>query len=355
MKKKMLTMTGAGVATLALALTGCAGGGGEAADGESLTHVEWGGASQEISHATLFEPFGEEAGVQISQDQPTDYAKIDAMVDAEQVSWGVVEVEPNYTETACAAGTLTPLTDEIKQTAEDNGVDPELMHDCAIPIIHYAFTIGYNTDTFSDAHPTTWEEFFDTETFPGKRGFWSYATGGVFEAALLADGVAPEDLYPLDLDRAFAKLDTIKDDIVWYDTGDEQIQLVSSGEAPLVQAWNGRIFAAENDGQPVANEYNENFGTYEHMVIPNGYPNTETAQEWMTWVLENPEAQADYARESSYGPITPAAFDHLSDEEQAELSNSPENVEKQSIMIDYSYWAENYADVSEQLNVWMVG
>ncbi|QZY52676.1 ABC transporter substrate-binding protein [Leucobacter tenebrionis] len=347
------TLVVASIAAAGLALTGCVGGGGGAPDEQTLTVTMWGGAAQEGHVATVVQPWADENGVTVQQDSPTDYAKLDAMVDAGKVSWGVVETEPNYTDTACKAGTLTKLSDEVKQAAEEAEVDPAFMSDCGIPILQYAFTIGYNTEKFADGHPTTWEEFFDTEKFPGKRGFWKYATGGIFEAALLADGVAPEDLYPLDLDRAFAKLDTIKDDIVWYDTGDQQTQLVASGEAPLVQAWNGRITQAAADGQPVANEFGENLTTYEHVVIPQGYPNTELAEDWMVWFLSNPEAQADQAIETGYGPASPRALEFVPAEVQAELAGSEAVDSQAAATMDYGYWAENYGDVTERFNVWM--
>ena len=352
--KRRLAVTVAGLSSLALVLTGCSGGGGADA-AKTLTMVDWGGETQRVAMESFYKPWAEEAGVTMKEDQPTDYAKLDAMVKAGKVTWGTVEVEPNFTDSACANGTIEKLSDKVKEAAESNGVDPAYMSDCGIPILMYGFTIGYNTDKFPDAHPTTWAEFFDTEKFPGKRGFWKYATGGIFEAALLADGVAPGDLYPLDLDRAFKKLDTIKEDIVWYDTGDQQTQLVASGEAPLVQAWNGRIFKAQSQGEPVANEYGEALGTYEQIVIPKGYANKDLAEDWMVWVLSNPEAQAEYSRQTGYGPVTPAGLEALSQDEQQELVNSEANLAKQSATIDYSYWAENYADVTEKLNVWMAG
>ena len=353
--KRKLVITVAGIATASLALTGCAGGAAEEGSDQTLTMVDWGGETQRVAMEQLYQPWAQENGVTMKEDSPTDYAKLDAMVQAGKVTWGTVEVEPNFQETACAAGTLTKLNEAVQQAAEKNNVDPVMMGDCGIPILQYSFTIGYNTDKFADAHPTTWAEFFDTEKFPGKRGFWKYATGGIFEAALLADGVAPADLYPLDLDRAFKKLDTIKNDIVWYDTGDQQTQLVASGEAPLVQAWNGRIFKAQASGEPVANEYGEALGTYEQIVIPSGYPNAELAQEWMQWVLSTPAAQAEYSKQTGYGPVTPAALDLLSPEAQKELPNSKENQAKMATMIDYGYWAEHYSEVTERMNVWMAG
>ena len=83
--------------------------------------------------------------------------------------------------------------------------------------------------------PKTWADLFDAEKFPGKRTFYKWSAPGVIEAALLADGVAPDKLYPLDLDRAFKKLDTIKDDIIWWIGGAQSQQLLASAEAPFGQ------------------------------------------------------------------------------------------------------------------------
>ena len=96
--------------------------------------------------------------------------------------------------------------------------------------------------------PTSFADFFDTETFPGKRGAYDYVTGGLPEMALIADGVAPEALYPLDTDRAYKKMDTIKDDIVWWDTGAQSVQLTADGEVAMGMSWNGRLIAAHEEG-----------------------------------------------------------------------------------------------------------
>ena len=262
----------AATGVLALTLAGC--GGGAAEKDESLTVVMWGGSAQSAHVDSYVTPWADEKGVKVLQDQPTDYAKLRAQVEGGKVSWGIVEAEPNFTATACEEG----LLEKIDTTVVDTSVlNPEFVNDCAIPNLQYAFNIAYNTDVFSDAHPTTWAEFFDTKAFPGKRGFWRYATGGIFEAALLADGVAPADLYPLDIDRAFAKLDTIKGDLVFYDTGDQQVQLLASGEAPLVQAWNGRVFDAAEEGQPVANEFGEHLLSYDQVVIPTRSASASTS------------------------------------------------------------------------------
>lgn len=339
----------AGLATIT-ALSGCS----STDPADTLTVVMWGGASQREHVASYVEPWGEANGIQIVQDSPTDYAKLTAQVESGNVTWGVAEVEPHFAENACASGVLTPLSQEVFDAAEQAGVDSQYVSKCAIPNLLYSFTIGYNTDTYSDGHPTTWTEFFDTKSFPGKRGFWTEATGGIFEAALLADGVAPDELYPLDIDRAFRKLDTIKQDIVFYSTGDEQTQLVASGEAPLVQAWNGRIDQAAASGEPVANAWGENLVTYDQVAIPAGYPNTDIAMRWMVDFLGDTKGQALDAERSQFSPVNPNALAEVSDELVQNLSTFPANLEQSATVIDYKYWAEHYSDVTERLNAWML-
>lgn len=337
-------------AALALSLAAC-GGGGESS--KSVTVTMWGGQAQTAHVKSYFTPWAKEADVTVRQDSPTDYAKLDAQVQSGKVSWGLAEVEPNYSKSACDAGKLEKLPARVVEAAKKAEIDAAQLNDCAIPILQYTFSIAYNTDKFADKHPTTWAEFFDTKAFPGKRGFWKYVTGGLFEAALLADGVQPDNLYPLDLDRAFRKLDTIKKDIVWYDTGDQQVQMVASGEAPLVQAWNGRITQAAKAGEPVANEYGENLVSYDHIVIPKGYKNAKLAQDWMVWFLGNPQAQADDVVASGYGPASPGAVKLVPADVQSDIAGGAAVNDQSAALVDYDYWAQNYDAVTKRFNTWI--
>ena len=342
----------AAAVALTASLSACASGN-SAGDAKSLTVTMWGGSAQKAHVASYFTPWAKDGGYSIKQDSPTDYAKIKAQVESGKVSWGIVEVEPNFANTACADGLLEKLPQTVIDAAKNAGVSAAQVGECGIPNLQYAFNIAYNTNTFKKSHPTTWSEFFDTEMFPGKRGFWKYATGGIFEAALLADGVPADKIYPLDLDRAFKKLDTIKKDIVFYDTGDQQAQLVASGEAPLVQAWNGRIYQAAKAGEPVANEWGQNLVSYDQVVIPKGYKNAELGTDWMTYFLNNSQAQADDAVASAYAPPSPKALALVPEEVRKELPGFPANAAKSAGVIDYSYWAKNYDKVTERFNNWI--
>lgn len=347
--KFVLTAGFVATSMVAVAACGPAGSGSASGAGGEMTVVMWGGADQKTHVKAAVQPWADENEVSVKQDSPSDYAKLRAQVESGKVSWDLVEVEPNFAHTACKKGWAEKLDFDQIDTSR---LKDEMVSDCAIPVLEYAFTIGYNTEVFAEDHPRTWAEFFDVEKFPGKRGFWKYATGAMFEAALLADGVAPEDLYPLDIDRAFKKLDTIKDHIVFYETGEQQQQLVASGEAPLIQAWNGRVYSAAQEGQPVANEWGEHLLSYDQLVIPKGSENAETVQKWAAWFVEHPEAQAGYSNETAYSPVTDEALELIDDEVLPYLPSAPENAAKRATIIDYSYWAENYDEVSERLNEW---
>lgn len=347
--KRALTAGFVATSMFALAACGAAGSSSASGEGGEMTIVMWGGADQKTHVKAAVQPWADENDVNLKQDSPSDYAKIRAQVESGKVSWDVVEVEPNFAHTACEKGWAEKL--DLSAVSVDKLKD-EMVTECAIPVLEYAFTIGYNTDTFPEDHPTTWAEFFDVEQFPGKRGFWKYATGAMFEAALLADGVAPEDLYPLDIDRAFKKLDTIKDHVVFYETGEQQQQLVATGEAPLVQAWNGRIFSAAQEGQPVANEWGEHLLSYDQLIIPAGSENVDTVHDWIQWFVDSPEAQAGYSNATAYSPVTEEALEYVDDEVLPFLPSAPENAAKRSTIVDYTYWAEHYDEVSERLNEW---
>ncbi len=185
-------------------------------DGVTLSFTSFGGVYQEAQRKAWLEPYTELTGVQFTEDENSSNATIKAQVESGQVTWDVVDVGNDFGLEA-NKDLLEPLDytiiprDEMNQ---DLGVS-----DWRVPDITYGVVLGYNTDATKGAVPEGWADFFDTTKIPGKRGVWDYSEGGMFEFALMADGVAPADLYPLDLPRATAKLDTIKDDIVFWNVG----------------------------------------------------------------------------------------------------------------------------------------
>ncbi|CAI3799970.1 hypothetical protein DBADOPDK_02425 [Pseudomonas sp. MM223] len=215
---------------------------------DSLNFVSWGGTTQDAQKEAWAVPFTKATDIKVVQDGPTDYGKLKAMVESGNVQWDVVDVEADFALRAASEGLLEPL--DFNQINRDK-IDPRFVSDHGVGSFFFSFVLGYNEGKLGANKPVDWTALFDTKTYPGKRALYKWPSPGVLELALLADGVAPDKLYPLDLDRAFKKLDTIKKDIVWWGGGAQSQQLLASGEASLGQFWNGRVYALQQDGAPV--------------------------------------------------------------------------------------------------------
>lgn len=309
-----------------------------------MVFTSWGGTTQDAQTAAWADPFAAETGVAVLQDGPTDYGKIKAMVEAGSVSWDVVDVEGDYAVQAGAAGLLEPLDFTV---IDRSRLDPRFVTDHSVGSFYYSFVIGCNQDAVA-ACPATWAELFDTEAFPGKRTFYKWSAPGVIEAALLADGVAPADLYPLDLDRAFAKLDTIKDDVIWWSSGAQSQQLLASAEAPMGSFWNGRLTALAESGVTVATSWDQNITAADSLVVPKGAKNKAEAMKFIA-LASGAAPQAAFAAATGYAPInldSPALMDAAVRETLPDQQTAPR------VDADMAYWAANRDAIGERWYAW---
>ena len=148
---------------------------------------------------------------------------------------------------------LAPAPDGTSAT-EDFG--DLLVSDCFIPQIVYSTTFGYRTDLVGDTAPTTVCDVFDLEAFPGKRSLQKRPIDNI-ELALYCDGVAKDDIYEVlgtdeGVEKALAKLDTIKSSVVWWTAGAETPQLLADGEVVMGSTFNGSLFSAiAEQNQPI--------------------------------------------------------------------------------------------------------
>ncbi|NBN99433.1 MAG: ABC transporter substrate-binding protein, partial [Flavobacteriia bacterium] len=221
---------------------------------DQIVFTAWGGTTQDAQKKAFAQTFTSKTGVEVLQDGPTDYGKLKAMVESDNVTWDVVDVEMDFAIVAAKQGLLEPIDFNV---VDKSKIDPRFAADHFVGSFYYSFVIGYNKDVLKKA-PQKWADLFDMATFPGKRTFYKWSAPGALEIALLADGVTPEKLYPLDLDRAFKKLDTIKKNILWWGSGAESQQFLASGEAPIGMFWNGRIFAIQQEGGNVDTAWGQN-------------------------------------------------------------------------------------------------
>ncbi len=311
---------------------------------DNMVFSSWGGTTQDAQKAAWASPFTEKSGITVVQDGPTDYGKLKAMVEAGEVTWDVVDVEGDYAAQAGKNGQLEKLDFSV---IDKSKLDPRFVTDYSVGSFYYSFVIGCNADAVK-ACPKTWADLFDTAKFPGKRTFYKWSAPGVIEAALLADGVAADKLYPLDLDRAFKKLDTIKSDIVWWSGGAQSQQLLASAEAPFGSVWNGRMTALAATGIKVETSWEQNITAADALVVPKGSPNVEAAMKFIA-LATSAEPQAALAKATGYAPINVDSA-KLMDPETAKTL--PDQQTASQVNADMNYWADNRDAIGEKWYAW---
>jgi putative spermidine/putrescine transport system substrate-binding protein len=317
-------------------------------DGVTLSFTSFGGVYQEAQRKAWLEPYTQLTGVKFTEDENSSNATIKTQVESGQVTWDVVDVGNDFGLEA-NADLLEPLDysliprDEMNQ---DLGVS-----DWRVPDITYGVVLAYNTEVTAGKVPAGWADFFDTSAIPGKRGAWDYSEGGMFEFALMADGVAPDELYPLDLDRAKAKLDTIKDDLVFWASGAESQELIGSGEVAMSMMWNGRAWSAKNiDNKPVEIQWNQQIVTADYLVVPKGTPNKDAAMKFIAYTAcaENNGKPSEYI---PYGPTNTKSTANPEMEADLSVTNADEN----SAYFDDEYLVNNFEEIDAAWQDWKAG
>jgi putative spermidine/putrescine transport system substrate-binding protein len=330
-------------AVLATALlTSCAG---TAASGNSVVFVGAGGSYQEAETTAFIKPFAESSGIKVEQDSPLSYPKLRAMVDAKNVTWDVMEGYPYF-----AYGNCGTYLEKIDPSQLDlTGVEQGLISDCSVPVMKSAIILVYNTDKYGANPPKSWRDFFDTTKFPGKRGIMNDVNQGVLEAALMGDGVAPKDLYPLDYARAFAKLDTIRDSLDFIATGADQQQALTTGQVDMMVAWPGRAYDAVRGGAHLAPVWNQPIFYSDALMIPKGSKNKEQALKFISFAVKA-ESQAALTEKIAYAPINENARPKVEDTEQAFLPHGQDG--GTGFWRDEKWWAANLQDATQRWTAW---
>ncbi|MCX7711406.1 MAG: ABC transporter substrate-binding protein [Clostridia bacterium] len=317
---------------------------------KELVVVSWGGAIQDAQRTAIFKPFEEKFGVKIKEVSPPDYGKLKAMVAAGKTEWDVMDLDADFVPRGIKENLLEPLDFNI---IDKTDLDPMSTNDYSVGAEYYTTGIAYNSEVVkTGSHPKNWAEFWDTSKFPQARTLqkWPVPT---LEIALLADGVAPDKLYPLDVDRAFKSLDKIKKNVkAWWATGAQSAQLLTDKETPLGGVWSGRIIAAKKQGAQVEIEVNQSVLLVDSWAVPKGTTRKELAMKFIAFAT-SPQPQADFAKAYPYGVPNKKAYDLMDEATKATLSTSPEKRPLQ-VSIDVNWWAENFDKVNERFQKWLI-
>jgi putative spermidine/putrescine transport system substrate-binding protein len=340
-RRDFLKLSGVGLAGATLPGTlGCGGGG---SGDEGLVFASSGGAYQRAQTNAWLKPYSEETGTEIRQDSPTDYAKVRSMVENNRVIWDVVNVSNDF-GLESTGRLLEPLDySVIDKEPILEGYATKYRVACML----YANTLAYNTEQI-EGTPNNWVDLFDTRKFPGKRGLRKDPSE-TLEVALLGDGVPPENLYPLDVDRALNKLDTIRDRIVWWETGGQLQQQLADGEVALASAWNGRAQAEIDAGVPVEIQWNQNLQTADYLVVPKGTAHKEKAMELIAYCVsgENNHRLSDFI---PYAPINKESISKVDPQVRSQLPTAHRDV---GVTYNPEWWDNNREAVTERFDKWI--
>jgi putative spermidine/putrescine transport system substrate-binding protein len=318
-----------------------------------LTVTAWGGASQAAQQKIYYKPFMEKTGIKLQEDSWSGgIGVLRTKVQGGNASWDVVQVEVDELTLGCEEGLFEKL-DWARLGGRDKFLDAAV-DDCGVGAVVWANALGYDADRLKDG-PTGWADFWNTSKFPGKRGMRKTAKY-TLEIALLADGVAPADVYkvlatPAGVDRAFKKLDELKPNIVWWTNVSQVPDMLASGELIMSVATPARLIAAnKNDKRNFKVVWNGNLYSVDSWVILKGSPNKEQAIEFVSFA-SRPENQKLLPSLLPLGVTNKEAIAQADPKGLADTPSNPDNI-RNAVNVNAEFWVENADQLNQRFNAW---
>ncbi len=318
---------------------------------QSLTVVNFGGANGAAQKKAYFEPFEKTGGKITAVEYNGEQAKIKAMVEAKKVTWDVVEVESPDLSRGCDEGLFEKL--DWAKVGNKADFQKAAVHECGVGTFVWSTVMAYDGDKLKTA-PTTWADFWDTKKFAGKRGMRKGARYNL-EFALMADGVKPADVYKVlatkaGADRAFKKMTDLKANIQWWEAGAQPPQFLVAGDVTMTTAYNGRIDAAQREGKNLKITWTGGIYDLDYWVMPKGTPNKDAALKFIA-AASSADAQAEYAKNISYGPTNTKALGKLDAKVLGQLPTSAAN-SKEALQFSVGFWADQGEALEKRFSAW---
>lgn len=320
--------------------------GGAFAQSKELVLVNWGGDAVTAYDVAYGKPFTEESGIVVKVDGsgPTEGA-VAAQAKSGNPTWDIVDIDPFSAITLGEQGFLEPI--------DYNVVDKSKMRegfgwDYAASTYFFSYVIAYDADRYGDQAPTGMADFFDVEKFPGKRSLYKWGVSS-WEAALLADGVPPDQLYPLDLKRAHDKLAAFKDNVVAYwGGGSESQSIMLDGEASMAIVWSTRASLLEEDsGGAIKFIWDQGLVSPGALAVLKNNPGGKDAAMQFIASAQNPERQLVMFERLGQGPANPATDELIPEDKRRINPVDPANMSKQ-ITLNMEWYAEHYGTALDE-------
>jgi Spermidine/putrescine-binding periplasmic protein len=317
-----------------------------------LTVVGFGGSLQDAMRSSYFKPYSEERKAPLIEESYTGgIAKLKAMQQAKTVTWDVLQMDENEMNLACDEGLLEKF--DWKTQANASEIIPQAQAPCGVAAFVWSKVLAFDASRTQGV--SSWADFWNVTRWPGKRGMRKQARM-TLEVALLADGVEPERLYEVlgtkaGVDRAFAKLDTLKPYIQWWDSGAQPIEWLASGNVVMTTAYNGRVASAIQEGRAFKMIWDKQLYSMDYWTIPKGTDNLKQAKDLVAY-MTTAESQKRFAETIPYGVTNRRATTLIVQKRQDELPTSPKNMQN-ALLISTPFWVDNEEELQRRFERWV--
>ncbi|MFO0996595.1 MAG: ABC transporter substrate-binding protein [Alphaproteobacteria bacterium] len=314
-----------------------------------------GGPWEKAMVEAFHKPFQQATGIEVvgvaGAHDPVAIVK--GMVETKTYQWDVFILGNMTNEVLMSQGLLEPLNVDDDPAVQE--IPAQFKTPTMVGSYNYAAVLAYRTDVYpAKGRPPTggWKDLWDIRGIAGRRGLRKFPQE-TLEEALLADGVARDKVYPIDMDRAFKSLDKIKKDVaIWWTGGAQTSQLLKTGELDMCTCWNGRAQAVIDEGAPVAISWNQGLMSYDGWSIAKGSPTADLARKFIKFASQA-QRQAAFTPFAAYGPTNPNAMKFVDPKRARMLPSFPEFA-AQTIGTSPSYWGPTQAQALERFNAWMI-
>ncbi|MGY4257775.1 putative spermidine/putrescine transport system substrate-binding protein [Bradyrhizobium sp. USDA 4516] len=308
----------------------------------AITYAGTGGTNEEIVRKYWFEPFTAEAGIAVQFDTGPDKARAKAQVESKQYYWNVYEFSDYEGE---KQGLWESIDTKIINPARFIRKPPSW----GVPINSAAGSIGYDPSR-SKNPPRNFAQFWDVKNFPGRRALRRRVIENL-EMALVADGVAPSNLYPLDVDRAFKSLDRIKPHVTrWYATSPEGASLIQTKEVDYAYTYTNRVRVANESGVSISISMDQCIIIPTYNSVLRGSPNKEASMQLLEFITR-PEQQISYCNAFGLAPAVKDAYQRLDEKTRRWL---PDSEDPKMIFFDWVYWGDHMAALTKRFEEWLL-
>jgi putative spermidine/putrescine transport system substrate-binding protein len=294
----------------------------------------------------FFTPFEISTGATVRHQQfgRDGIANLIDQVENGETVWDVVLIPAEEVLPLAQQGYLAPIDYDI--------IDPTSLYEEAV-MQHGVGAMYYSTVMASsaavDETPESWADFWDLSTFSGTRAL-RRSPIGTLEFALMADGVEMAALYPLDVPRAFASLERLREATIFYEDSKQPVELVRTGQVGLASAWNIRS-QLPDVASLVTLTWQGGMISADSWAVPRGAENLDVAMSFINFATRAVPS-ANFSLHQPFGPANMNALELIREDVVAVLPTAPAHFEQQ-FFENWAYWADNREALEAQFEDWL--